>query len=442
VGIYSLVSVSSSEILVVSCSEILVVSRAIASTIVEHVGVAATDKEIIIFRRMASERARKKSAKQLLEEKQMKRYLRSKKRSQKRKDVSSLKEEIESQTRENLFTESTIISNKNGNELQTTCDNYSEQKFGMETTIGKTEDNKRQNGSDTQSKEQGKVATHISKKFNKEKKQTQSIPKEDEAKQEDGTDNNKFKQNLNLEMKEEQPFDEQCKNHEKVRFEGVIASDIDEETLKKDEETLTKDEENVTSKDVETFDKEKDLLLDIENIWADKYKYEDAEKQFYLLLEEGNKSSSDSMRIDYKTKENDLKLQNDITAKVVTKPRIAYEIIEEIVERTEITYHLIKHKTDTEHMADNIKRSESGSSDVDQYLLDLGNYVKSLETRVKILEEGKKGSESESAEGVDMTGKCTTAYKFDHMHVINTMKHCSEKDIPKMSRIMQESLCL
>ena len=395
---------------------------------------------------MASERARKKSAKQLLEEKQMKRYLRSKKRSQKRKDVSSLKEDIESQTRENLFTESTIISNKNGNELQTTCDNYSEQKFRIETTIGKTEDNKRQNGSDTQSKEQGKVATHISKKFNKEKKQTQSISKEDEAKQEDGTDNNKFKQNLKiksvLEMKEEQPFDEQCKNHEKVRFEGVIASDTDEETLTKDEETLTKDEENVTSKDVETFDKEKDLLLDIENIWTDKYKYEDAEKQFYLLLEKGNKLSSDSMMIDYKIKENDLIFQKDISAKVVTNPRIAYEIIEEIVERTEITYHLIKHKTETEHMADNIKRSESGSSDVDQYLLDLGNYVKSLETRVKILEEGKKGSESESAEGVDMTGKSTTAYKFDHMHVINTMKHCSEKDIPKMARIVQESLCL
>merc|ERR1712013_763148 len=245
----SLVSVSSSEILVVSCSEILVVSRAIASTIVEHVGSAATDKEIIIFKRMASERARKKSAKQLLEEKQMKRYLRSKKRSQKRKDVSSLKEDIESQTRENLFTENTIISNKNGNELQTTCDNYSEQKFRMETTIGKTEDIKRLNGSDSQSKEQDKVATCIS--------------KEDEAKQEDGTDNNKFKQNLKiksvLEMKEEQPFDERCEKHEKVRSEGVIASDTDEETL-------TKDEENVTSKDVETFDKEKDLLLDIENI--------------------------------------------------------------------------------------------------------------------------------------------------------------------------------
>jgi len=391
---------------------------------------------------MALERARKKSAKQLLEEKQMKRYLRSKKRSQKRKHISSHKEDIESQAREHLFTESTKSSNKNGNELQTTCDNYSEQKLRMETTIGKTEDNKRQNDSDSQSKEQDKVVTHISKKINKEKKQTQSISKEDEAKQEDGTDNNKFEQNLKiksvLEMKEEQPFDERCEKHEKVRSEGVIASDTDEETL-------TKDKENVTSKDVETFDKEKDLFLDIDNIWTDKYKYEDAEKQFYLLLEKGSKLSSDSMMIDFKTKENDLKFQKDVSAKVVTKPRIAYEIIEEIVERTEITYHLVKHETDTEHMADNIKRRESGSSDVDQYLLDLGNYVKSLETRVKILEEGKrKGwSDSEGAQGVDMTGKSTTAYKFDHMHVINTMKHCSsEKDIPKMSRIMQESLCL
>merc|ERR1712013_501522 len=429
------------SLVLVSSSEILVVSRAIASTIVEHVGVAATDKEIIIFKRMASERIRKKSAKQLLEEKQMKRYLRSKKRSQKRKPISSHKEDIESQTRENLFTESTKSSNKNGNELQTTWDNYSEHKFRMETTIGKTEDNKRQNGSDSQSKEQDKVATYISKKINKEKTQLQSISKEDEAKQEDGTDNNKFEQNLKiksfLEVKEEQPFDERCKKHEKVRSEGIIASDTDEEKL-------TNDEENVTSKDVETFDKEKDLLLDIGNIWTDKYKYEDAEKQFYLLLEKGNKTSSDSMRIDYKTKENDLKLQKDITAKVVTKPRIAYEIIEEIVERTETTYHLIKHKTDTEHIADKIKRRESGSSDVDQYLLDLGNYVKSLETRVKILEEGKRKGwiESESAKGGDMTGKSTTAYKFDHMHVINTMKHCSERDIPKMSRIMQESLCL
>jgi len=238
-------------------------------------------------------------------------------------------------------------------------------------------------------------------------------------------------------MKEEQPFDERCKKHDKVRSEGVIASDTDEETL-------TKDEENVTSKDVETFDKEKDLLLDIGNIWTDKYKYEDAEKQFYLLLEKGNRLSSDSRMIDFKIKENDLICQKDVSAKVVTNPRIAYEIIEEIVERTEITYHLVKHETDTEHMADKIKRRESGSSEVDQYLLDLGNYVKSLETRVKILEEGmrKEWSESESVEGVEMTGKSTTAYKFDHMHVINTMKHCGEKDIPKMSRIMQGSLCL
>jgi len=128
----------------------------------------------------------------------MKRYLRSKKRSQKRKDVSSHKEDIESQAREHLFTESTKSSNRNGNELQTTCDNYSEQKFRMETIICKTEDNKRQNGSDSQLKEQDKVATYISKKINKEKKQTQSISKEDEAKQEDRTDNNKFEQNLKI----------------------------------------------------------------------------------------------------------------------------------------------------------------------------------------------------------------------------------------------------
>ena len=389
---------------------------------------------------MVLERARKKSAKQLLEDKQIKRYLRSRKRSQKRKHVCLDKDNIGNQKRETLFSKTTKRSNTERTEMQVTCDNYSEEKFERETNLGKIEDKKSQNGSESQSKEHSKVAPNISKKITKEKELTQSISKENEGKQQNTTDNNMIEQNIKakslleiISNKKVQPFGEHCKTHENEKNEGDITSDPDEETL-------TEHEENITYNDVETGYKDKEVLLDIENIWTDKYKYEDAEKQFYLQMERnsgnGNEVFSDCMILDYKIKENNLKVQKDVTAKVVTKPRVAYEIIEEIVERTEITYHLVKQKADTEHMDDKIKIRESGSSEVDKYLSDLDSYVKSLGSRVKILEEGKKKDERESDKVADTTGKNTTAYNFDHMNIINKMKQRCEKDIPQMSRIM------
>ena len=111
------------------------------------------------------ERARKKSAKQLLDEKQIKRYLRSKKRSQKREQVSLDKRNIiENQKREKLFAKNTRSSTNKENGVQATFDHSFEENFGKEENMGKTKDKKIHDASDSLSKEQGKVAPCISRK--------------------------------------------------------------------------------------------------------------------------------------------------------------------------------------------------------------------------------------------------------------------------------------
>merc|ERR1712106_990235 len=117
---------------------------------------------------------------------------------------------------------------------------------------------------------------------------------------------------------------------------------------------------------------------------------------------------------------------------IKSNPKVAYEIIEEIIETTEITYTLVSRDTEDTRAEEEMKKYENQSSEFTEYLTDLGKYVNSLERRVNTLEGGKKkklGSErspslssSESDEGVDLTGK-NTGYHF------NNQLNLSEQDL-------------
>jgi len=138
------------------------------------------------------------------------------------------------------------------------------------------------------------------------------------------------------------------------------------------------------------------LLLEGANVWFEKYKYNDAEKQYH-------------QQMNYKTLDN---LEKKALKAEPPKIKVVYEIIEEIVETTEITYHIVR--KDPKHQEKNIKVFEPVSLNLNKSLSDIGSYVNRLETRVKTLEEGEKKigggrssslSSSESDEGVDLTGK-------------------------------------
>merc|ERR1712128_192242 len=121
--------------------------------------------------------------------------------------------------------------------------------------------------------------------------------------------------------------------------------------------------------------------------------------------------------------EDNINVDKNVAVKdsINSKPKVAYEIIEEIIETTEITYTLVSRDTEDTRVEEEMKKYENQSSEFTEYLTDLGKYVNSLERRVNTLEEGEKKniaserssslSSSESDEGVDLTGK-NTGYPF------------------------------
>merc|ERR1712106_576479 len=120
---------------------------------------------------------------------------------------------------------------------------------------------------------------------------------------------------------------------------------------------------------------------------------------------------------------------------IKSNPKVAYEIIEEIIETTEITYTLVSRDTEDTNVEEEMTKYEIQSSEFTEYLTDLGKYVNSLERRVNTLEGGEKklGSErspsltsNESDEGVDLTGK-TAEYSFNCQ--INAHRIIQNKEI-------------
>ena len=156
-------------------------------------------------------------------------------------------------------------------------------------------------------------------------------------------------------------------------------------------------------------------LLDLTNVWLDKYKYNDAENQYYQQLDNQNKMLENNKQklFDQDATMNNNKAKKTDVKKEENKSKAVFKIFEEIIVRTEITYHLVKKDADDAHMKEQIKEFERKNNESKQYLGKLSSYVKSLEKRVKTLEEGQKeamGGRSSSLysntsdEGVDLVG--------------------------------------
>jgi len=186
----------------------------------------------------------------------------------------------------------------------------------------------------------------------------------------------------------------------------------------------------IKTNDVESASRLKYLFLDSTNIWIDKYNYDDAEKQYYHLKKDSSDSEPALLVMD--------NVNVDQNESIKPKPKVTYEIIEEIIETTEITYTLVIRDTKDAHVEEEMKRFESQSSEFTEYLTDLGKYVNSLERRVNTLEGGEKKklgcerssslSSSESDEGVDLTGK-NSGYPF------NNQLNLSEQDFSILPRM-------
>eukprot|EP00092_Neocalanus_flemingeri_P032134 GFUD01034925.1.p1 GENE.GFUD01034925.1~~GFUD01034925.1.p1 ORF type:complete len:554 (-),score=180.65 GFUD01034925.1:74-1735(-) len=204
----------------------------------------------------------------------------------------------------------------------------------------------------------------------------------------------------------------------------------------KNERTVSTGIDNMICEDQTKQNLLESCWLESKNVCVDQYKHNEAEKQFYQQLAQQKKWKSDSQENKNKinackdlkitVKENGDELRGNVEKLDKTKyeekettkpkPRVAYEIIEEIIERTEITYHLVHKETDDVHMKEQIKEFETQNLDFKQYISQLGGYVKSLEDRVKTLEKGQINATGErssslssntSDEGVDMTGGVT-----------------------------------
>ena len=186
----------------------------------------------------------------------------------------------------------------------------------------------------------------------------------------------------------------------------------------------------ISTNDVESASRLKYLFLDSTNIWLDKHNHDEAEEQFYHLKKDSSDSEPALLVMD--------NVNVDQNGSIKPKPKVTYEIIEEIIETTEITYTLVIRDTKDAHVEEEMKRFESQSSEFTEYLTDLGKYVNSLERRVNTLEGGEKKklgcerssslSSSESDEGVDLTGK-NSGYPF------NNQLNLSEQDFSILPRM-------
>ena len=88
-------------------------------------------------------------------------------------------------------------------------------------------------------------------------------------------------------------------------------------------------------------------LLDLTNVWLDKYKNNDADNQYHQQLDEQNKMLRNSMKNKKGKKTNEKEEKN--------KSKAVFEIFEEVIERTEITYHIFKKDNDDTHMKEQMK---------------------------------------------------------------------------------------
>jgi len=400
------------------------------------------------------ERSRKKSSLQQLEDKQMKRYHRSKKRSQKRELIDNepeLEENLKKDTKSNhkIKTNHPVpnvvksVDNKESNQINDkrkskqkviTDDSYEKAKQSeKEINVSNTKEMKSKNTICLQKNELPfkplenntnesfveKIATITSDKSGQSMKIIEKVST--------GCSKERAEIGINLNIKNSTADDN-------LGYATGSALKEKERSHKRDEITYMKDE---------GASKVNDLMLDSTNTLIDKHEYDEAEQQYYQQLESIfgiylNKKASDI--------ETTVLMEDNINVAVKdsikSKPKVAYEIIEEIIETTEITYTLVSRDTEDTRVEEEMKKYENQSSEFTEYLTDLGKYVNCLERRVNTLEEGEKKLDSdrspsltsnESDEGVDLTGK-TAEYSFNCQMNAHRIIQNKEKDLSILPR--------
>jgi len=404
------------------------------------------------------DRSRKKSSLQQLEDKQMKRYHRSKKRSQKRELIDNepeLEENLKKDTKSNhkIKTNHPVpnvvksVDNKESNQINDkrkskqkviTDDSYEKAKQSeKEINASNTKEMKSKNTICLQKNELPskplenntnesfveKIATITSDKSGQSMKIIEKVST--------GCSKERAEIGINLNIKNSTADDN-------LGYATGSALKEKERSHKKDEITDMKDE---------GASKVNDLMLDSTNTLIDKHEYDEAEQQYYQQLESIfgiylNKKASDIETT--LLMEDNINVGKNVAVKdsIKSKPKVAYEIIEEIIETTEITYTLVSRDTEDTRVEEEMKKYENQSSEFTEYLTDLGKYVNSLERRVNTLEEGEKklGSErspsltsNESDEGVDLTGK-TAEYSFNCQMNAHRIIQNKEKDLSILPR--------
>lgn len=167
--------------------------------------------------------------------------------------------------------------------------------------------------------------------------------------------------------------------------------------------------------------------LDNKNVWLDKYLYSDAESGYYQQeakkkhnqanLQDNKNEHCESIVVkekivDFKDEVNDKNLESStknvekvliVKDSIKSKPKVIYEIVEEISEITEITYKLVMTDSNDDYMQEQLKKFGTKNCEFEQYLSELGGYVNTLEDRVKILEDGENIPSNGSDEGLDKT---------------------------------------
>ena len=376
------------------------------------------------------EKTRKKSSKQLLEEKQMKRYFRSKKRSQQRdhgcaysQEPINTSQETESFTTAHIVKKSDVawsvekdtrIAQAVQVDIRTkkmkTIDDSSQTKAktaltSVKRNVEKINDPENTDYSQNKLKTETDVCSETERASNFQSMNNdyhQFLVKQVVIENSEKSEKEmKTANRICLKKHEKKPKSNEDQNSGRNNCVNSSSTNIQEDktniacnhndrshvfdTTEKSKDKKIKTHLKYAQEEKEDLANEDEIcahfLVEGANIFDEKYKINNAEKEYHQH---------------WKNKE----LGNKASKAEPPKVKIVYQIIEEIVETTEITYNIIR--------KDKLKISESESLNMKKGLIDIGSYVNRLETRAMTSEEGEKmkgGSAKESDECVYLTGK-------------------------------------
>ena len=382
------------------------------------------------------EKTRKKSSKQLLEEKQMKRYFRSKKRSQQRdhgcaysQEPINTSQETESFTTAHIVKKSDVVGSVEKDtriaqavqvDIRTkkmkTIDDSSQTKVktaltSVKRNVEKINDPENTDYSQNKLKTETDVCSETERASNFQSMNNdyhqflakQVVIENSEKSEKEMKTANSIVKGICLKTHGKKPKSNEDQNSGRNNCVNSSSTNIQEDktniacnhndrshvfdTTEKSKDKKIKTHLKYAQEEKEDLANEDEIcahfLVEGANIFDEKYKINNAEKEYHQH---------------WKNKE----LGNKASKAVPPKVKIVYQIIEEIVETTEITYHIIR--------KDKLKISESESLNMKKGLIDIGSYVNRLETRAMTSEEGEKmkgggGSAKESDECVYLTGK-------------------------------------